>query len=85
MAATPEWKVHNAAGEYKACCKDVEDAGFLAELYGVGAFIKNKWRGGSEKLYVVREFIGPDAIAQAIFKRCDEINARYVEKQEAGR
>lgn len=83
MAASPEWKVHNAAGEYKACCKDVEDAGVLAELYGVGAFIKNKWRGGTEKLYVVREFIGPDAIAAAIFKRCDEIDAKHAAKRAA--
>lgn len=83
MAATPEWKVHNAAGEYKACCKDVEDAGFLAELYGVGAFIKNKWRGGSEKLYVVREMVGPDVIAKAVHRRCEEISAAYAAKRNA--
>jgi hypothetical protein len=83
MAASPEWKVHNAFGEYKACCKDVEDAGMLAELYGVGAFIKNKWRGGNEKLYVVAEMIGPDAIAQAVFKRCEEIHAAHEAKRRA--
>lgn len=82
MAASPEWKVHNAAGEYKACCKDVEDAGFLAELYGVGSFIKNKWQG-SGKLYVVREMIGPDAIAQAVFAECERQRAAHEAKRNA--
>lgn len=83
MAATPEWKVHNAAGEYKAACKDVEDAGVLAEMYGPGAFIKNKWRGGNEKLYVVHNLVGPDVIAQEVFRRCEEISAAHKAKRNA--
>jgi hypothetical protein len=82
MAASPEWKVHNAAGEYKACCKDVEDAGVLAELYGVGAFIKNRsW--DSKPLYTVREFVGPDVIAQTVHARCLELKAQYEAKRNA--
>lgn len=80
MAASPEWKVHNAAGEYKACCKDIEDAGVLAELYGIGACIKNRgW--GSKPLYVVRDMIGPDMIAREVFRRCDELSAEAARKR----
>lgn len=73
MAATPEWKVHNAAGEYKAACKDVEDAGILAEIYGPGAVIKNRgW--GSKALYTVgAEIVGPDVIARAVHARCEAL------------
>ena len=80
--AIPEWKVHNAAGEYKACCKDVEDAGFLAELYGKGACIKNRsW--GSRPLYTVGdEMGGPDVIAQAVLQRCNELRAQYLAQDE---
>jgi len=80
MAATPEWKVHNAAGEYKAACKDIEDAGFLAEIYGVGACIKNKY-WDRKPLYVVREMIGPDAIAKAVIARCEELKAEHEAKR----
>ena len=71
--AIPEWKVHNAAGEYKASCKDVADAGFLAEHYGKGACIKNRSWGGRSLYTVGNEMVGPDAIAQAVFQRCNEL------------
>ena len=78
MAGSPEWKVHDAAGEYKACCKDVADAAFLAERYGKGAHIKHRsW--GARPLYTVDdEMVGPDVIAQAVFKRCNELRDRTI-------
>lgn len=77
MAATPEWKVHNAAGEYKACCKDVEDAGVLAELYGVGACIKNRMWSARPLYTVGMESVGPDAVAKIVFARCEALKAEY--------
>ena len=40
MAASPEYKVYNTAGEYIAACKYGEDAAALVALQGDGAKIK---------------------------------------------
>lgn len=45
MAASPQWKVYNSAGEYVAACKHVADAAALVALYGDGATI----RGGHSR------------------------------------
>ena len=55
----------------------------MAEMYSPGAFIKNKWRGGNEKLYVVRDVVGPDVIAREVFRRCEEIGAAHEAKLNA--
>lgn len=83
MAASPEWKVHNANGIYKACCKDLEDAGVLAELYGQGATIRNRsW--SSKPLWTVgAEMVGPDVIAQSIIAKCEELRAFHAAKRNA--
>jgi prefoldin subunit 5 len=87
MAASPEWKVYNAAGEYKACCKDIEDAAALVALYGNGACIKNPWRKpgklwveGSEEVSAAESY---DQVAHTVHKRCDDYTAEIEAKRKA--
>jgi prefoldin subunit 5 len=87
MAATPEWKVHNAAGEYKAACKDIEDAACLVGLYGNGAFIKNRWRHpgklwveGSEEVSASESY---DQVAQTVWERCEKYSKECEAKRSA--
>ena len=53
MAGAPEYKVYNAAGEYVAACKYVEDAASIVAQYGDRSVIRWRhqtvvWREGSE-------------------------------------
>jgi len=40
MAASPFWKVYDAAGEYQAACKRPEEAACLVDFLGEGATIR---------------------------------------------
>jgi len=40
MAASPEWKVFTATGEYEACAKSPETAASIVSFLGTGAKIK---------------------------------------------
>ena len=53
--ACPKWKIYNAAKEYRASCKDVEEAAVLVAFMGKGATIRIEhavrfvvWREGEE-------------------------------------
>ena len=41
MAASPQWKVYAADGEYRAACKYVQDAGPLLAALGNGATLRS--------------------------------------------
>ena len=85
MAATPEWKVHNAAGEYKAACKDIEDAACLVGLYGHGAYIANRWRYKGKVWHEGYESVSAsesyDEVARTVWKRCDKYSAECEAKR----
>ena len=40
MAATPKFKVYDAAGAYQAACKEPEAAAAVVSLYGSGSTIR---------------------------------------------
>lgn len=77
MAASPQWKVYNAAKEYKAACKDVEDAACLIAFYGDGATIRAEhtiilWTEGAEQQPASESY---DFVAETVFHRLEERRA----------
>lgn len=71
MAASPQWKVYNAAKEYKAACKDAEDAACLVALYGDGATIRAEhtivlWTEGAEDQPASESY---DHVAETVHQR----------------
>lgn len=74
MAASPQWKVYNAAQEYKAACKDVEDAACLVSLYGDGGTIRLDhklilWTEGSEDQQASESY---DHVAEVVYRRLSD-------------
>ena len=65
MAATPQLKIFNPAGEYIGCVKHFEDAAILVSNYGDGAEVRMGhskkemiWREGDEAFPAAESFDG---------------------------
>ena len=89
MASSPQWKVYNAAKEYKAACKDVEDAACLIALYGNGATIRIEhtlvmWTEGAEDQPASESY---DHVAETVHRRLGEHRQKITAKrnQEAAK
>lgn len=71
MAAAPEWKVIDPAGEYVASCKEIEGAAVLADFYGNGSKIKHQhrltvWTEGAESQPAAESW---DYVAHTAYQR----------------
>ena len=82
MAATPEFKVYTADGEYIAACKHIEDAAAVVALYNEGATIrwmhsKIVWKEGAENFPASESY---DEVARIVTERIDEIQRKSMLK-----
>lgn len=75
MAASPGWKVYDAAGEYRAAFKYPEDASFLVAALGDGATCRHGHR--------VKDIVWTDQPAAA--ESCDEFARLCRERVESKR
>lgn len=71
MAASPQFKVYNAAGAYMAATKEPEAAGALCAFYGDGATIRYGhtcvlWREGQEDVPASESY---DVVAETCYAR----------------
>lgn len=73
MAAAPQYKVYDSAGQYRAACKDPTDAAILAAALGDGTTIRNGhsarsivWTEGAEDQPAGESY---DHVAMTIFER----------------
>lgn len=78
MAASPQFKVYNPAGEYVAACKHGEDAAAIVAGYGEGATIRFGhsrvlWREGAESFPAGESY---DGVAEAIAERVRDIHRK---------
>ena len=82
MGASPEWKVYDRQGEYRAACTHPSEAAAVVALLGEGATIRYQhrrivWKEGSPSVYIPRQRRGDgyaaesyDEVAEKCFKRC---------------
>ncbi len=87
MGASPEFKVYNKAGEYRACCKDAAEAAVLVAFLGDGAKVRwlhgSKWvlwHEGAEDSSAAESY---DHAAEVMLVRRDSINAEQHHKTYA--
>lgn len=71
MAASPQFKVYNARGEYMAATKEPEAAGALISLYGDGSTIRYGhtwvlWTEGQEEVPANESY---DTVATTVYSR----------------
>jgi hypothetical protein len=81
MAASPEFKLYDAAGAYQAACKQPEQAAALVSFLGDGATIRY---GHTKKDIVWTEGVdgaASDSYDQTANKVVDRLFARSVERQ----
>lgn len=71
MAASPIWKIYDAAGAYQAACHEAEAAACLVSFYGAGAEIRyahgpTVWREGEEIQPAAESY---DEVAATCYRR----------------
>jgi hypothetical protein len=73
MAASPEWKVYDAQGNYQAATKQIEAAAALMGFYGDGATIRYAhaarcivWTEGAEEVSATESY---DIVAETAYER----------------
>lgn len=77
MASSPLWKVYNSDKEYRAACKDVEEAAVLVAFLGDGSTIRCDhalilWTEGKEDQPASESY---DHVADVVNRRLSERRA----------
>lgn len=76
MAASPRWKVYDAAGRYQAACHEVEAAAALMGLYGSGATIRDGHRAAATVWTEGVDGAGADSYDRVARVAWERVNAR---------
>lgn len=84
MAASPMWKVYRGR-DYRAACKDIEEAACLVAFLGDGSTIRCEhalvlWTEGQEDQPAAESY---DHVVEVVTARLDEHRARVRAKREA--
>lgn len=85
MAASPSWKVYNAAKEYRAACKAIEEAAVLVAFLGDGATIRCEhslvvWTEGAEDQSAGESY---DHVAEVASRRLEERRGVVAKKRRS--